>query len=299
MQNYFNGQFYPADQPCLRADDAGFQHAVGLFETLQCHHGRAYRLEDHLARLAGSAADLGLFMSLDTEPLAQAVAQTVAHNGLDRARLRLTITPGTLSLLRPQPDEARARIVPSVVIVPSESIKYDPAYFTQGVTVTVHGPLANPFDPTSGHKTLNYWPRLRALRQAASLGAAETIILNVTNHLAGGAVSNLLLVKGDALLTPIARGEEADGALPSPVLPGVTRGVMLGLAEQMGLRIERRMLTVTDLLEADEAMLTNSGWGVLPIARVERKDIGAGGVGQITQKLRSQLLEDIERATMG
>ncbi len=296
MQTYHNGQFIPPGQPHLQAHDAGFQHAVGLFETFQCHHGRAYRLDEHLQRLAGSAIELGLFPRLEIAPLAQAVQQTIDHNQLTHARLRLTLTPGTLSLLRPAPDELRAHVVPTIVIVPAPPTVYDPASFTDGVAVTVHGPLANPFDPTAAHKTLNYWARLRALRQAAALAAAETIVLSVTNHLAGGAVSNLLLVKGDRVLTPIARGEEVEGALPSPVLPGVTRGVLLGFAESMGLTVERRMLTVTDLLEADEAMLTNSGWGVLPVTRVERTAIAAGLVGPVTQQLREMLQEDIARS---
>jgi branched-subunit amino acid aminotransferase/4-amino-4-deoxychorismate lyase len=149
----------------------------------------------------------------------------------------------------------------------------------------------------AGHKTLAYWGRLRTLRQAASAGAGEAIWLNVTNHLASGAVSNIFLVKDNELLTPFARGEEVPAALPAPVLPGVTREAVIELAQAASLPLQRRMLSVNDLLEADEVFLTNSSWLILPVTKVEKKPIGEGKVGPVTQRLRESLLDLIARET--
>ena len=102
---------------------------------------------------------------------------------------------------------------------------------------------------------------------------------------AGGCVSNLMAVHGDVLLTPIARGEEAQGGIPSPVLPGITRASVLGWAEEIGLRVSRQMLTVDDRLDADELMLTNSSWGVLPVTGLEGATIKEGTPGEATRKL--------------
>ena len=288
----------PPHEATVPVTDAGLQHAVGLFETFQAHGGRVFRLQQHLDRLAASTQELGLAASIDTAPLADAVAQTIRHNRIDHARLRLTVTAGTVSLLRTEgPDGPRAEVHQTVAVAPTPPTTYDPRYFTEGVTVRIHGPGANPFDSTFGHKTLNYWARLRSLRQAATVGAAEAIWLNVTNHLASGAVSNVILVKDGQLLTPFARGEEVPNALPAPVLPGITRAAVIGLAEARGLTVTRRMLTVEDLLGADEVMLTNSGWCVLPVVRVEKHAIGSGAVGAVTRDLRSDLLQLIERET--
>lgn len=287
------------DRATVSIEDAGLQHAVGLFETFQVYHGRPFRLPAHLDRLAGSARDLGLAEAIQTQPLVEAVQQTIDHNKLQRARLRLTVTAGTLSLLRDQEGQPAMAVKRTVSVVPSEPTAYDPAYFDKGVTVRLHGPAASPFDITAGHKTLNYWARLRSLRMAASVGAAEAIWLNVTNHLASGAVSNILLVKGGVLLTPFARGEEVPEALPAPVLPGITRGVVIECAHEAGIDVQRRMLSVDELLEADEVLLTNSGWGVLPVTAVEKKPIGDGNVGPVTQQLREGWLATIERETAG
>jgi branched-chain amino acid aminotransferase len=295
MQVYLNGDMLAPDAAAVRVDDAGLQHAVGLFETMAAVHGRCFRLTEHLERLDRSAVQLGLSRGLDLPALREAVERTLAHNDVTAARVRLTVTAGPLSLLRPPQEQAAPQ--PTVLVAVQTPMAYDPAYFDRGITAIIAAPKANPFDLHAGHKTLAYWPRLSTLRQAAEAGAGEAIWLNVTNHLASGAVSNLLLMRDGTLYTPIARGEEVEGALPAPVLPGVTRAAVLELAEQAGIEVVRKMLTVEDLLDADELMLTNSGWQVLPVTRVEGKPIADGKVGQQTQALRDALLKLIDEET--
>lgn len=292
---YLNGSMIPAEKAAINAQDAGFQHAVGLFETMAALNGRVFRLRPHLERLQRSAVELGLARSLHLDALAKAVQQTIDHNKLPAARVRLTLTPGGVSLLRR--DATTTPSEPTVLVVAHEPVEYDPAYFEKGVLARIAGPLANPFDPMAGHKTLAYWSRLRSLRQAAGLGAAEAIWLSITNHLASGAVSNLFIVKDGELFTPIARGEELSDGIPAPVLPGITRAAILELATMQGIAVHKRMLSVADLLDADEVFLTNSGWHVLPVTTVEKKTIGDGKVGDVTRSLREALLQLMDHET--
>lgn len=294
MDVYLNGQMIPETEARIAFDDAGFQHAVGLFETMHARHGRVFRLRRHLDRLVGSAQELGLARTLDTEGIAAAVHDTLAHNQLERARVRLTVTPGPLSQRQAQTPESPS---PTVLVHPQPPTEYDPVYFERGITVLIAPPAANPFDALAGHKTLAYWGRLRTLRQAAAADAGEAIWLSVSNHLASGAVSNIFLVRDGELHTPIARGEEADGALPAPVLPGVTRAAVIEIAESLNVTVHKQMLSVEDLLGADEVFLTNSGWHLLPVTRIENASVGDGQVGELTQRLRHDLLELIERET--
>jgi branched-subunit amino acid aminotransferase/4-amino-4-deoxychorismate lyase len=134
------------------------------------------------------------------------------------------------------------------------------------------------------------------LRQAAA-GAGEAIWLNISNHLASGAVSNLFLVKAGTVFTPLARGEEVKGALPAPVLPGITRAAVLQLGAELGIEARRQMLAIDDLLDADEVFLTNSSWQLLPVTRVEKKPIGDGQVGPWSRRLRAALLDQVEQET--
>lgn len=315
---FLNGAFVNREEARLSVFDAGLQHAVGLFETLLAiaQPGRdpvILQLHDHLQRLAASARVLGLSDSLRTPALAEAIQRTAAKAAEEfpaarRFRLRLTITGGDLSLL----EVARAggppqtQHDPTVLIAGQPATQYPEEMFERGSTAVIGDLRLNPLDPFAGHKTLNYWPRLRELQVAAGKRAGEAILFQVTNHLAGGCVSNIFLVKGDRLLTPIARGEEQEvagesddagpgalspgAAIPSPVLPGCVRGLILAAAPGLGLTPDRRMLTIDDLLNADEVFLTNSSWGVLPITRVEREEIGPGRVGEATRRLRQTWL---------
>lgn len=300
MKVYLDGQFVAADDARLSPFDAAVQHGVGLFETMQAYEGRVFRLEAHMQRLVDSAAELGLTRQLKVGPLCEAVELTLRHNApattAGRTRLRLTVTGGDLAMLgaAKQGKSAEAQR-PTICIAPSEATVYPQEFFEQGVSAVAADPKANPFDPMAGHKTINYWVRLRTLMQAAQAGAAEALWFTVTNHLAGGAVSNAMLVKDGQLHTPIARGEEVEGALPSPVLPGITRAAVIEAAEQLNLPVHRRMLTWDDVSNADELMLTNTSWGILPVVRVEKKVVGEGRPGAVTQQLYEALLATIGR----
>ena len=289
---YVNGQMVAPTEATIAVEDAGLQHSVGLFETFGARNGRIFRLQEHLQRMAQSSHDLGFCPNLDTKMLAAAVSQTISHNRILDARIRVTLTAGAVSLLH----AASKPIEPTVLVTPTIPTRYAPEYFSNGIAVVIAGPLANPFDPMAGHKTLAYWQRLRSLRHAASQGAGETVWLSVSNHLVSGAVSNLFLVRDGCLLTPIARGEEVPNALPAPVLPGVIRGTIIEIAQALGLDVYRRTLNIDDLLEADELFLTNSSWWVLPITRVEAKTIGP--VGPLTCRLRKALLDRVEKESV-
>lgn len=291
---WLNGHFLSRDEAHVSAFDAGFQHGVGLFETMLAAgpDGRVFHLHRHLERLDRSARELGLTDSLKPRALAELVETVVARSELSddsrRARIRLTITGGDLNLLS---STGRSPVDPTILIVVQPATMYPAEMFSRGVRVLVADAKANPLDPFAGHKSLNYWWRLHELQRAAAARAAECIVLQVTNHVCGGAVSNLFAVKDGALLTPIARGEEESGALPSPVLPGVTRSAVLDAAGLMRLGCSRRLLSISDVMDADELFLTNSSWGVLPVTHVEAHAVGAGAPGPITLGIREKWLD--------
>jgi len=273
-------------------------------------------MEDHLERLATSCRELGLSEDLSTDGLGRAVLETVRRSGLKRARVRLTVTGGPLNLLRRDPGSATSKpatAAPSasgqltILIVASMATEYPETMLSRGVMAVVADTKANPFNQYESHKTLNYWWRLRELQIAAAKGAGEALVFSVTNHLCGGCVSSALLVKDGIVRTPIARGEEGasyepgmtdpvgtdqaggvkfkNGILPSAVLPGIARKWAIRQLATEGVVVKRSMLTVTDILEADELLLTNSSWGVLPVVQLEGKQIGAGKPGPIATQL--------------
>ncbi|MFN7022255.1 MAG: aminotransferase class IV [Phycisphaerales bacterium] len=301
---FLNGRFLQsADEARLSVFDAGFQHSVGLFETMLGGVNVAgepwvLHLDRHMDRLVGSASELGLSADLRAGALGEAVVEAVARSGLRRARVRLTVTGGDLSML--SRSGASGPTDPTVLIVAQPATEYPDAMFERGGALVIADARANPLNPFEGHKTLNYWWRLRELQTAAAKGAAEALVLQVSNHVASGCVSNVFLVRNGELVTPIARGEEADvggpggRSLPSPVLPGVTRAWVLDEADRLGLVVRREMIGVAEVLDADEVFLTNSSWGVLSIVKVEASAIGDGVPGRLAKQLRESWRKQFE-----
>ncbi len=295
MLVWLNGKLVDRESASIPIHDAGFQHGIGLFETMAARHGRAFRAAEHVERLVGSARELLLTDRLQPGPLAEAVQMTLERNGLQSARVRLTVTGGNLGAARPGGVPARRLIDPTILIDAQPPTAYPEAFFERGVAVTIADGRANPHCPTAGHKTLAYWPRILALQVAATRKAGEALWLTTSDHLAGGSVSNAFLVGGGALLTPPARGEDG----PSAVRPGVTRAAVLELARALGIEAVARPLTLEDLEAADEVFLTNASWGVLPVVAAEGRTIGTGEVGRLTRRLREAWLELVERETAG
>lgn len=306
---FLDGAFVDRDAARVSAFDAGIQHGVGLFETMlgvrDPTSGEGVLivgLRDHMERLVRSARELGLSESIKDAALAEACIEAcrreAASPGGDRWRVRLTVTGGDLNLLESRGERQHR---PTVLIACQPAAVYPEAMFERGVMVALAAARVNPLDPTAGHKTLNYWLRLRELQLASAKGAAEALIFQVTNHACGGCVSNLFVVREGVLHTPVARGEEGEaptpalpegGSLPSPVLPGITRMQIARYADDLGVGVSRRMLTIDDILDGDEVFLTNSSWGVLPVVSVEATPIGAGRPGELTLRLRERWVEE-------
>jgi branched-subunit amino acid aminotransferase/4-amino-4-deoxychorismate lyase len=308
MRVWLNGKFIEHDAANVSIFDAGIQHSVGLFETMLARNGVAFRVDQHMERLANSARELLLSERLRVEPLADAVNLTLQRNGMTEARVRLTVTGGNLNMLQARGGEGAGgveqggpQIDPTIFIVAQPPTKYPEHFFERGVIATIADGRLNPFDPAAGHKTLNYWTRIRALQDAAAKRAGEALWFSVTNHLACGCVSNVFLVKDGVLFTPIARGEEetvgGKGAMRSTVLPGVTRSVIRELADALDIECATKMLDINDLLQADEVFLTNSSWGVLPVVGVEREKIRGGEVGPVTRQVREAWRRVVDEET--
>ena len=113
-------------------------------------------------------------------------------------------------------------------------------FITNGVMVSIAGGRVNPYDFSAGHKTLNYWSRLLNLQMAAMQQCGESLWLTPSATVAGGSVSNIFIVQDGGLYTPAARGEEEINSEPSAVLPGITRNVVLEIAKELGVGVQKK-----------------------------------------------------------
>ena len=267
-QVFWIDKIVPADKAAVSIADSSFLYGLGLFETLRVCGSRVFRIQDHIERLLNSACVLGIPCSLKADFIKNAVGQVLESNGLKDARMRMTLSGGSLAQTQSPTG--------TLLITATEFIPYPKEYYEKGVRVTVTDFRQNPKDPTCGHKTTCYAPRLMALRKAHEKLAAEALWFTTENNLAEGCISNIFLVRDDVLYTPRAE---------TPVLPGIARKTVLELAENLNIKAVEQDLTIHDLLGAQEVFLTNVIMAILPVTSVESHTVGEGKVGEMTKKL--------------
>ncbi len=276
---FLNDGLMDGEQAHVSVTDSGLLYGAGLFETMRSRNGVVFRLEDHLDRLFRSAEALSITHSHEKTFLTEAVYEVLQANELADARLRLTLTNGPLR-------ESQEQRTPTLLITATEFRPYPAEYYKTGVLVVLCPFRQNPTDPTCGHKTTSYYPRLLALNLAHQNHAAEAIWFTTDNRLAEGCVSNVFLVKNSVLYTP---------SVGTPVLPGIARKAVCQLARQQSIELVEKDLSISDLLGADEIFLTNVIMEVLPVISVEKHTVGDGKVGPVTGKLREGFLQTVEQ----
>jgi branched-chain amino acid aminotransferase len=267
-QVFWIDKIVSADKAAVSIADSSFLYGLGLFETLRACGGKVFRIQDHIDRLLTSAAALGIACGLKADFIENAVGQVLEANDLKDARLRLTLSSGPQA----QADSPAG----TLLITAAQFTPYPKEYYDKGVRVILTDFRQNPKDPTCGHKTTCYAPRLMALRTAHEKLATEALWFTTENKLAEGCISNIFLVKDDTLYTP---------KTDTPVLSGIARKTVLELADVLKIKAIEQDLTIHDLLAAQEVFLTNVVMTVLPVTSVESHLVGDGKVGSITKKL--------------
>ncbi|HVT90530.1 MAG TPA: aminotransferase class IV [Tepidisphaeraceae bacterium] len=290
---WINGNFIDEPDASVSVRDTGLLHAAGVFTTMHGYGGGVFRLKQHLARLRNSCQALFIPLTYSDEQLASAVDELLQKNELSDARLRLTVTRGHAI----NDPVHGLRLEPNVILSATSLEPYAADFYQRGMTVILlDEQKLNPYDIQAGHKTLNYFSRLAALREANRRGAGEALWFNVHNYLQSGSISNVFIVKGGKLLTPPTPEEMLNSsvreAMPYPksaVLPGIIRATVLELAQNSNIGTAFAGIDVSTLLDADEVFLTNSIMQIMPVCRIERRAIGEDKPGRITLDLTRRL----------
>ena len=278
---WVDGRLAPADERHLSAFDRGFQLGDGVFETLRARGGRPTELDAHVARLRRSADGLSMPLPADVgADLAAAIAELLAAEGLagvdGDASLRITVSRGTFfgRGLLPPDEHPRPTIVVQAWPVPPTPA----AHLEQGLHLIASRVRRDPENPLSALKTTSRADYVYARVEARTAGADDALFLTTDGFLSEATSANLFLVRGTELATP---------ALGCAILPGTTRDWILRWAADAGLTPSEAWLTPRDLAAADEAFLSSSVAGILPVTRFEEASIGDGRPGDRTLRARA------------
>ncbi|MFW6376847.1 MAG: aminotransferase class IV [archaeon] len=281
MQYHVDGDLVPADEASVSVRDRGFMYGDAAFETLRAYGGSIFEWDAHADRLGRTCDAIALDHGLGDDDLHERVRETLSANDLDEAYVKLSITrgvqPGKLS---PDPDAD-----PTVVVIVSElprgGVHGEDVWDRPATVETVPTRRIPDAAIPAGVKTHNYLNGILARLDLHD--ADEALVRDVDGYVAEGATSNVFFVREDGLHTPTTDG---------PVLPGVTRNVVLDLAREEELPVHTGRYEPADVREAEEAFLTNTTWEIRPIETVDGIDVGGGPVTDLLRTRFDRLLED-------
>jgi branched-chain amino acid aminotransferase len=284
---YLNGQLIPRSEAKLSPFDHGFLYGYGLFETMRAYNGHIFRLDSHLTRLRCSAESIGLTHSILTtdegkQSLKAACMATLEANELKDARIRLTISAGEGGMT-PDPSTCPS---PTVLITAQNLAPLPPEKYETGFKAAVSSLRRNSQSPLSRLKSTCYMENILARTAARAAGCDEAIFLNEQGYLAEGSSTNIFLVKKSLSLE--GRGQVRvliTPSLDSGVLPGITREAVLEIARASNIKTQERQVELKELIEAEEAFVTNSILELMPLISVEGRPIGTGKPGKLTRDL--------------
>jgi branched-chain amino acid aminotransferase len=294
---WVDGVVLPADGPHLSVFDRGFQLGDGIFETLRARGGHATELAQHLSRLHRSAAGLELPLPDDVDTrLATGIADLLAAEELDGldgdASIRITVSRGPFRArgVLP-PDEGAA----ATIVIQAWPVTAAPAsHLERGLHLVASRVRRDPQNPLAALKTTSRAEYVFARLEARRAGADDALFLTIDDHLSESTSANLFLVR----TAPDGVLELATPSLDCAILPGTTRSWLLAWGARVGLRPLEGRLTTADLAAANEAFLSSSVAGILPVTAFDGGPIGDGAPGAWTLRARADR-EAMIRAGLG
>jgi branched-chain amino acid aminotransferase len=269
-----NGKITDAASAVISVFDRGFLFGEGVYETLRTYNSHLFLLERHFKRFRASAESISLPVPLDDAAFKTRIDETIAAaNIAGELYIRLILTRGVGELSY---DPASCQAASLVIIVKAHA-EQPPEVRARGVAIIISSVLRNhPKAINPLIKSNNLLNNALAMQEALRNGAAEALMRNHRGEIAECAQSNFFIVRNGAAFTP---------PLESGLLEGVTRNFVFEVGNEVGIPVREAVLADADLAAADEMFLTSTTREVLPITRIDGREVGAGLPGQITLTL--------------
>ena len=273
MWIYLNDRFVQKEHARVSVFDHGFLYGDGVYETLRVYQGRILLWERHLARLRQSCELIGLDLPISDDKWILILGELLVRNRLQDAGLRITLSRGEGEM----GIDPGLCVCPTVVVMVKPVVMYTDQQREQGMVLHVSVVRRNsPLAQSPQIKALSFLNNILAKQEAVGVGADDALMVNLDGYLAECTTSNFFFVKNQQLHTP---------SVECGILKGITRDVVMELAEEQGLKVEEGHYTMEHVFQADECFITNTGVEIMPISRIGNFLIGQERKSQVTSIL--------------
>lgn len=284
---FIDGKYVAADDAKISVFDLGFSRSDAVYDVVSTWKGMFFRLEDHVDRFLRSCAGVHIVCPYGKEEIKQILAECVHRSGLQDAYVEVAITrgrfliPGSRDLRQTKPTFL-AYAVPYVWIAPPEKQR-------EGLHVHIAQTPRIPDSAVMARFKNFHWADLtRGQLEALDAGADVAVLCGITGHLAEGPGFNVFFVKNGTICTPATN-----------VLEGITRKTVVELAREINVGVEVGDYPADALRNADEAFISSTAGGIMPVARVDGKTLGDGHAGPISWRLHQLYWSKREAGWLG
>jgi D-alanine transaminase len=271
---WLNGEIIPMSEARISPEDRGFQFADGVYEVVRLYAGRPFTLDEHLARLERSAAELKLTLPISTPQLKSEIARLTQQSGVADGMIYLQLTRGHA------PRNHRFPVIQGHTLL-FYARPLDPL---PTVEQTLSAKLLTAVDDRWNRcwvKSIALLANVLAKNDAVAAGADEALFVH-EGHVTECSTSNFFAVIAGRLVTcPIG----------PKVLPGITRAVLLECAKELKIPVEERALAVEAARAADELFITSTTREISPVSHWD--GIPVGRANTITTRLHLALKQRV------
>lgn len=273
LKIWLDGKLVPTAQATVSVFSHGLLYGDGVFEGIRVYNGRIFEGPSHMKRFAASLKAIRLEIPYSMDQLVDAINQTVKGNNTTDGYIRLVASrgPGTLGI------HPFRTVAPNVFVICDKIQMFDPEMYEKGMKIITASTIRNHPNALSPQiKSLNYLNNIMAKIEAIDAGCLEAVMLNHEGYVGECTGDNLFIVQGGKLRTP---------ATHCGLLGGVTRRLVLKMAQKRGIVTDESTLTRADLYYADEMFITGTGAEVCPVNEIDKRPVGDGKPGAITKQL--------------
>jgi D-alanine transaminase len=279
---YLNGDFLPIEQAHVSVLDRGFIFGDGVYEVIPAYGGHPLRLKHHLQRLQNSLDAIRLNNPRSEEEWSAIITSLIEQNEGEDQYIYLQVTRGVAKRDHRFPDGNS----PTVFVMSSPLLPVDSELLKQGVSAITLDDIRWRY---CSIKTTALLPNVLLRQQAVEKDAAEAILVR-DDEVTEGAASNLFIVLNGVIITP---------PKSNLLLPGITRDLVVELAQHHQLPCEEHSISADELKQAEEIWVTSSTKEILPITTLDGKPVGNGQPGSIWQKMFQFYQENKQRLRKG
>ena len=274
---YLNGEFLPLSEAKVPVLDRGFIFGDGIYEVIPAYSRQLFRLEEHLQRLENSLTAVRIQNPYSEQQWKQMLSKLLENNPAEDSSVYLQITRGVAKRDHAFP----ANVKPTVFAMSNPLITTDEKTFSQGVAAIT---LDDIRWQHCNIKAIALLANILLRQTAIDEGAAEAILVR-DGEVTEGAASNIFIVSGGVIKTP-PKGPH--------LLPGITRDLIVELAQLKQLPMLEVNFSKTELLAADEIWLSSSTKEIMPVVKLNDKAVGNGQPGPLTRKM-FDIFQDYKR----